>query len=169
MTLWYRAPEILLGVRQYACPIDIWALGCIFVEMITKFEPFRSFPVSPLSFHSPCFFLFSFLLGLDCSISSYSLFILSFSSLTQFPFLTKIGTLRLIFFDFWLIFVTLFCLRQPLFPGDSDVDQLYKIFSILGTPTEESWPGFNLLPDCTNVCWRLCWRSLKRDESKYNE
>lgn len=36
VTLWYRAPEILLGAKQYACPVDIWSLGTIFVEMITK-------------------------------------------------------------------------------------------------------------------------------------
>ena len=36
VTLWYRAPEILLGGRQYACPVDMWSIGCIFVEMVTK-------------------------------------------------------------------------------------------------------------------------------------
>jgi serine/threonine protein kinase len=36
VTLWYRAPEILLGAKQYACPVDIWSIGTIFVEMITK-------------------------------------------------------------------------------------------------------------------------------------
>lgn len=35
VTLWYRAPELLLGVKSYACSIDIWALGCIFAEMAT--------------------------------------------------------------------------------------------------------------------------------------
>jgi serine/threonine protein kinase len=34
----------------------------------------------------------------------------------------------------------------PLFPGDSDVDQLYRIFRILGTPTEQSWPEYGDLP-----------------------
>lgn len=36
VTLLYRAPEILLGAPEYSTPIDIWALGCIFFEMITK-------------------------------------------------------------------------------------------------------------------------------------
>jgi serine/threonine protein kinase len=36
VTLWYRAPEVLLGARQYACPIDVWSIGTIFVEMMTK-------------------------------------------------------------------------------------------------------------------------------------
>lgn len=30
--------------------------------------------------------------------------------------------------------------RMPLFPGDSEIDTLFKIFEILGTPTEETWP-----------------------------
>jgi len=37
-------------------------------------------------------------------------------------------------------------LRQPYFPGDSDIDQLSKIYSALGTPTEEEWPGMAYLP-----------------------
>ena len=34
VTLWYRAPEILLGAKCYSTSIDIWAVGCIFAEMI---------------------------------------------------------------------------------------------------------------------------------------
>ena len=34
VTLWYRAPEILLGARYYSTPVDMWSLGCIFAEMI---------------------------------------------------------------------------------------------------------------------------------------
>lgn len=66
MTLWYRAPEILLGALDYCTPVDIWAVGCIFVEMVTK---------------------------------------------------------------------------KPLFTGDSEIDQIYRIFRILGTPNEEVWPN----------------------------
>ena len=29
----YRAPEILLGCTAYSTAIDMWALGCVFVEM----------------------------------------------------------------------------------------------------------------------------------------
>ena len=36
VTLWYRAPEILLGSNKYSCPIDIWSVGCIFAEMANK-------------------------------------------------------------------------------------------------------------------------------------
>lgn len=35
VTLWYRAPDVLLGSRKYSTPIDIWSAGCIFGEMMT--------------------------------------------------------------------------------------------------------------------------------------
>jgi cyclin-dependent kinase len=73
VTLWYRAPEVLLGSRHYSTAIDMWSVGCIFAEMAMQ------------------------------------------------------GT--------------------PLFPGDSEIDQIFKIFRILGTPNEEVWPGVSTLPD----------------------
>lgn len=33
VTLWYRAPDVLLGSRRYSTPVDIWSCGCIFAEM----------------------------------------------------------------------------------------------------------------------------------------
>ena len=36
VTLWYRAPEILLGAKHYSTPVDIWSIGCIFAEMINQ-------------------------------------------------------------------------------------------------------------------------------------
>lgn len=72
MTLWYRAPEILLGGRAYSTGVDMWSAGCIFAEM---------------------------------------------------------------------------CTRRPLFPGDSEIDEIFKIFRILGTPTEADWPGVTSFPD----------------------
>ena len=33
LTLWYRAPEILLGQKEYSTPVDIWSIGCIFFEL----------------------------------------------------------------------------------------------------------------------------------------
>jgi len=36
---------------------------------------------------------------------------------------------------------------QPLFPGDSEIDQIFRIFRLLGTPNEEVWPGVSQLPD----------------------
>jgi len=72
VTLWYRAPEVLLGSSRYSCPVDIWSLGCIFAEMVTK---------------------------------------------------------------------------RPLFHGDSEIDQLFRIFRTLTTPTEDTWPGVTQLQD----------------------
>ncbi|CAL9204283.1 unnamed protein product [Musa hybrid cultivar] len=72
VTLWYRAPEILLGSGNYSTPVDVWSVGCIFAEMANQ---------------------------------------------------------------------------RPLFPGDSEIDELFKIFRILGTPNEEIWPGVTSLPD----------------------
>lgn len=65
VTLWYRAPEILLGCKEYSTPIDIWSIGCIFAEMSQ---------------------------------------------------------------------------RKALFIGDSEIDQIFKIFSVLGTPNANYWP-----------------------------
>ncbi|KAL6773745.1 CDKA1 [Auxenochlorella protothecoides x Auxenochlorella symbiontica] len=81
ITLWYRAPEILLGSKHYATPVDLWSIGCIFAEM---------------------------------------------------------------------------ALQKPLFPGDSEIDELLKIFQLLGTPDETVWPGVSQLPDYKSIFpqWR---------------
>jgi cyclin-dependent kinase-like len=34
-TRWYRAPELLVGSRDYEKSVDIWALGCIIPELIS--------------------------------------------------------------------------------------------------------------------------------------
>lgn len=36
VTLWYRAPEILLGQKLYTTAVDMWSVGCIFYEMAHK-------------------------------------------------------------------------------------------------------------------------------------
>lgn len=36
VTLWYRAPEILLGSKFYSTAVDIWSIGCIFAEMVER-------------------------------------------------------------------------------------------------------------------------------------
>lgn len=36
VTLWYRAPEILLGQRTYAPAVDMWSIGCIFAELVNR-------------------------------------------------------------------------------------------------------------------------------------
>lgn len=70
VTLWYRAPEVLLQA-QYATPVDMWSCGCIFSELFN---------------------------------------------------------------------------RRPLFRGQSDIDQLIKIFEIMGRPIESDWPQDVSLP-----------------------
>lgn len=57
---------------RYSTPVDIWSIGCIFAEMVTK---------------------------------------------------------------------------KPLFHGDSEIDQLFRIYRTLGTPDEDIWPGISKLPE----------------------
>ncbi|KAK6923699.1 Protein kinase domain [Dillenia turbinata] len=35
VTIWYRAPELLLGAKHYTSAVDMWAVGCIFAELLT--------------------------------------------------------------------------------------------------------------------------------------
>lgn len=72
VTLWYRAPDVLMGSRNYSTSIDMWSAGCILAEMF---------------------------------------------------------------------------IGRPLFPGASNEDQLMKIFKVMGTPNERTWPGVSHLPN----------------------
>ncbi|KAJ2947273.1 hypothetical protein O0L34_g16986 [Tuta absoluta] len=72
VTLWYRAPEILLGAKFYSTAVDVWSLACIYAEMASG---------------------------------------------------------------------------RTLFPGDSEIDQLFRVFRALGTPGDNLWPGARSLPD----------------------
>ncbi|CDK26684.1 unnamed protein product [Kuraishia capsulata CBS 1993] len=72
VTLWYRAPDVLLGSRNYSTSIDMWSAGCILAEMFTG---------------------------------------------------------------------------KPLFPGANNEDQLLKIFTLMGTPNERTWPGVSSYPN----------------------
>ncbi|KAK9857178.1 hypothetical protein WJX84_005943 [Apatococcus fuscideae] len=72
VTLWYRAPEVLLGSSKYSLAVDMWSVACIFAELVHK---------------------------------------------------------------------------RAFFPGDSELQQLLYIFKILGTPTEDTWPGVTELKD----------------------
>eukprot|EP00833_Pecoramyces_ruminatium_P011581 jgi/Orpsp1_1/1185613/evm.model.c7180000094618.1 len=40
---------------------------------------------------------------------------------------------------------------SPLFPGISDIDQIFCVFKILGTPTKELWPEMDILPDYNKI------------------
>ena len=37
--------------------------------------------------------------------------------------------------------------RKPLFMGDSEIDQIFKIFKVLGSPNENNWPDALKLND----------------------
>ena len=71
LTLWYRAPEMMLGINNYAIGLDIWSIGCIFVELY---------------------------------------------------------------------------LGKPFVMGDSEIDQLFKLFQIYGTFNELTLPGYKNFP-----------------------
>jgi len=61
-TLWYRAPELVLNMKKYGKPIDIWRVGCIIAEMFIEeslfpgsniiFQAFEIFKYSNLA-HFP--------------------------------------------------------------------------------------------------------------------
>ena len=35
-TRWYRAPEVILSWKKYTAAIDVWSVGCILAELITR-------------------------------------------------------------------------------------------------------------------------------------
>lgn len=39
-------------------------------------------------------------------------------------------------------------MRRPILPGNSDLEQLEKIWSICGSPNQQNWPGYDNLPGC---------------------
>merc|ERR1711963_1329884 len=56
-------------------------------------------------------------------------------------------------------------LRRPLFPGQYEVDQLGKIFGVLGTPSEAEWPpNSSVVREAFSVrslkAWILSWEDL---------
>ncbi|PXF50019.1 Cyclin-dependent kinase 11B [Gracilariopsis chorda] len=79
VTLWYRAPELLMGSTLYSTAVDMWAIGCIFAELV---------------------------------------------------------------------------LMRPLLQGKGELDQLAKIASMFGAPSEKCWGGFSKLPNSRRVSFR---------------
>ena len=69
VTLWYRAPELLLfGNSEYDTAVDMWSCGCILAELL---------------------------------------------------------------------------LGHPLLPGDNELDQVARMFRLLGAPNDKIWPGYS--------------------------
>ncbi|XP_014294399.1 cyclin-dependent kinase 20 [Halyomorpha halys] len=54
--------------------------------------------------------------------------------------------------------------KMPLFPGETDIDQLALVIRSLGSPTEENWPGHTKLPDFNKISFKqsppLPWEKL---------
>jgi serine/threonine protein kinase len=47
ITIWYRPPELLMGVKSYGPEVDIWSAGCVFYEMLTRRVLFQATMNSP--------------------------------------------------------------------------------------------------------------------------
>jgi len=56
-------------------------------------------------------------------------------------------------------------LGKPLVTGDCEIHQIFKIFQMLGTPTEASWPGISKLPDYKNTFPKYHSGNMKSLES----
>ena len=44
VTLWYRAPELIMGSDTYTMKIDEWGVGCVLLEMMIGVPPFKGNP-----------------------------------------------------------------------------------------------------------------------------
>ncbi|EGC35136.1 hypothetical protein DICPUDRAFT_18522, partial [Dictyostelium purpureum] len=72
VTLWYRSPELLLGLEKYSTAVDLWSVGCIFGEL---------------------------------------------------------------------------CIGRPLIAGSNDIDQITRMFRLLGSPNDSIWPDYSNIPN----------------------
>ena len=52
---------------------------------------------------------------------------------------------------------------KPMFPGDSEIDEIFKIFQLLGTPKEDVWEDVQSLPD-----WNTRFPHWKRQDLRRN-
>lgn len=43
---------------------------------------------------------------------------------------------------------------EPLFPGRGELDQIKRVFALLGTPRQEEWPGWDSLPYTKALTWK---------------
>lgn len=64
--------------------------------------------------------------------------------------------------DMWAVGCILaeLLLRVPFLPGESDLEQLTKIFQVLGTPTEETWPVIFFI---MSIMLLICTSFFSRD------
>jgi serine/threonine protein kinase len=46
VTLWYRAPEVLLGTTHYSPAVDMWSVACIFAELVRKVVQSMHLPIN---------------------------------------------------------------------------------------------------------------------------
>ena len=46
--------------------------------------------------------------------------------------------------DVWAAAVVIgeLMILKPLFPGQNDIDQIFKVFQVMGTPVKEEWPVY---------------------------
>lgn len=51
---------------------------------------------------------------------------------------------------------------KPLFPGEGELDQVTKIFRLLGAPTEDKWPGVTKLPHHNKISYKTPTRYYAR-------
>jgi cyclin-dependent kinase 7 len=96
-TQWYRAPELLFGAKSYGYGADMWSVGCVFAELLS---------------------------------------------------------------------------RKPLFMTEdraSDLNQVHKIFSVLGTPVEEDWPGLHDLSEYSKCMQYQYTKPVNFNSSMYFE
>lgn len=86
VTLWYRAPELLLGAKDYGISVDLWSLGCVFHELLTF---------------------------------------------------------------------------KPIGEGECQLEQLFRLLQMFGTPSKENWPEFFKLPGFVKDLPKFAGKSLK--------
>jgi len=53
--------------------------------------------------------------------------------------------------------------KSPLFVGDSEIDQLFQIYRVMGTPNPQTWPGIDDLPE-----WKAVGPKWKKKDLEQN-
>ncbi|KAG6846526.1 hypothetical protein H0H93_013403, partial [Arthromyces matolae] len=129
----YRAPELLFGTRDYdAYAIDLWSLGATVAEFFTSIRAHAEADEDDYDYDGDDF----------GDIDETSPFIVS-------------KRLKLLL-DENPTDVKLKWERDTLFNGTrGELGLAWSIFKIRGTPTENTWPGFTLLPDSKGVEFTL--------------